>query len=199
MNSTELLIHIDIGDFVSGLAVIKKYGYDFQDLKNTKEKNINTNREDFVFLYNCFIVYFGVGNYSAALFYLNQILINAPTNYRNDILCNARIASLVVHYELGNEDLLPYLIKSIYRFLSKRDRVYEREKIIFDLIQKGMLKVKSMPELIKVFAKAKSQIEMIKVEEEKSLDGFNLLAWLESKIKRKPFAEVVKQSARKNE
>ena len=69
-----------------------------------------------VFYYKIACLYFGSGNNEKAIDYLNRI-INQKGDLRTDLQCYSRLLHLIAHYELGNFDLLEYLIKSVYRYM----------------------------------------------------------------------------------
>ena len=70
-----------------------------------------------VFYYKIACLYFGSGNNEKAIDYLNKI-INWKFDLRTDLQCYARLLHLIAHFELGNYNLLEYLIKSSYQLLS---------------------------------------------------------------------------------
>ncbi|NJK98687.1 MAG: hypothetical protein HC905_30565 [Bacteroidales bacterium] len=50
---------------------------------------------------------------------------------RKDIQADVRIQNLIIHYELGNDELLEYLARNTKRYLESRENYFEFEKIIF--------------------------------------------------------------------
>jgi tetratricopeptide (TPR) repeat protein len=66
---------------------------------------------EFFFALVC--VHFGAGEMNKALFWLNKVLNDNEPTLRQDIFTYARLFNLVVHYELGNFDLLEYIVRSI--------------------------------------------------------------------------------------
>ena len=83
-----------------------------------------------VFYYKIASLYFGAGDYDTAIDYLNKI-INWKVDLRNDLQCYARLLHLISHYELGNFQLLEYLIKSVYRFMAKMQNLSLVEEEMF--------------------------------------------------------------------
>ena len=73
-----------------------------------------------VFYYKIACLYFGSGDYGNTIDYLNKI-INWKVDLRTDLQCYSRLLHLIAHYELGNDNLLEYLIKSVYRFMAKME------------------------------------------------------------------------------
>ena len=101
--------------------------------------------------------------------------------------------NLVIHFEIGNTLLLESLLRSTYRFLSKRNRLYGFEKSVLGFIQKSG-KLRTAKELRETFIDLKKDFENLSQNpsENAMLRYFNFTAWLESKIENKTFAEAVK-------
>ncbi|MBC7867470.1 MAG: hypothetical protein H7X88_08040, partial [Gloeobacteraceae cyanobacterium ES-bin-316] len=89
-----------------------------------------------VFYYKIASLYFGSGDSSKAIDYLNRI-INSKADLRTDLQCYARLLHLIAHYELGNFELLEYLIKSVYRFMAKMDNLSKVEEEIFAFLRRS--------------------------------------------------------------
>jgi tetratricopeptide (TPR) repeat protein len=89
-----------------------------------------------IFYYKIASLYFGSGNYDKAIEYLNKI-INWKVDLRNDLQCYARLLHLIAHFELGNYDLLEYLIKSVYRFMAKMENLSLVEEEILKFLRKA--------------------------------------------------------------
>ncbi len=83
-----------------------------------------------VFYYKIACLYFGSGNNEKAIEYLNKI-INQKVIC--GLICNViqGCLHLIAHYELGNFDLLEYLIKSVYRFMAKMENLSKVEEEMF--------------------------------------------------------------------
>ena len=145
--------------------------------------------------YNIAYLYFGTDAYTKTSAFLNHIINDTDIEFRRDIYCFARILNLVLHYELGNDDLLEYIVKSTYRFLYKRKRLYKFETSFLDFIRQKLPKVKSNKELVGAFKELKIELEAIAKDpfEKKALEYFDFISWLESKIGNRPFAEIVKE------
>ena len=188
----ELSYYILSGDFEKGLHVIKDIEAGLQKFKN----HLNSALE--LVLYDHISnIYFGIGQYKKALFWLNKILNYPEFNLREDVYCYARIYNLIIHYELDNNDLMEYTVKSTFRFLHKRNRLYKFENIILDFIGKKLPKLISSKQQIFAFKELKKKLEIAVKDpyEEKALDYFDFISWLKSKIENRSFAEIVKEKA----
>ena len=102
--------------------------------KNTRFTS--TRHRVLVFYYKIASLYFGSGDYEKAIDYLNKI-INRKVDLRTDLQCYARLLHLIAHYELGNFDLLEYLIKSVYRFMAKMENLSMVEEEIFEFLRRS--------------------------------------------------------------
>lgn len=158
----------------------------------------DTNRV-MVFYYKIACVYFGADDYDSALTYLNKINHSPIGGLREDIQCFARILSLISHYELGNEFLLKYQIKSVYRFLSKMEEMQAVQKEILSFIRRTpeMNRKDIMQEFIQIRAKlVKYQSDPY---ERRPFLYLDIIAWLDSKIEKKRIQEVIKANIKKME
>lgn len=135
--------------------------------------------------------------YNKALVWINKLINDAAdTGARQDIYCITRILNLIIHYELGNEDVMEHLVKSTYRYLYKRNRLYKVETCILNFIRTKLLGVNpTRAGLTDVFKELKTELEEIIRDpfEVKFLENFDLVSWLESKIQNRPFAEIVRK------
>ncbi|MEI8059548.1 MAG: hypothetical protein WCG67_05265, partial [Ferruginibacter sp.] len=89
-----------------------------------------------VFNYKIASMYFGNRDYSTCIDYL-QMIINENTEVRSDLQSYSRLLHLMAHYELGNYDLMEYLTKSVYRFMSKKDNLTVVEEEMFKFLRKS--------------------------------------------------------------
>ncbi len=142
-----------------------------------------------------FIIYFGSGKYSKANIYLNKIINYPLVGFRIDLHVFARIMSLIVHFELGNTDLLTYTVKSTYRFLYKRKRLYKFETIILDFVKAKLSKMKTRKEQIAAFKELKTAAEKIANDtyESQAFMNFDFISWVDSKIEGRSFEEILKR------
>ncbi|OFY84630.1 MAG: hypothetical protein A3F72_01345 [Bacteroidetes bacterium RIFCSPLOWO2_12_FULL_35_15] len=131
--------------------------------------------------------------YKQALKWLVKANISEHSNIRQDLECIGRIMEIVLHYELGKFDSMEYRIKSTYRFLASKQKMYLSEKIILTSIRK-LINVNSKKESLTFFKELKNSLEPVIKDplEGKILMYFDIMSWLESKIENKTFAEVVK-------
>jgi len=145
-----------------------------------------------IFYYKIASLYFGAGDYGSAIDYLNKI-INWKVNLRNDLQCYARLLHLIAHYELGNFQLLEYLIKTVYRFMAKMQNLSLVEEEIFKFLRKSfyMSARKLKPEFENLLHTIK-QFETSKFET-RAFAYLDIISWLESKVSNKPVYEIIRE------
>ncbi|MEO8414110.1 MAG: hypothetical protein ABI472_10650 [Ginsengibacter sp.] len=178
--------HFLEGTFKEGLNIVPDI------MQQLKEFNIYLDHHRvLVFYYKIASLYFGAGDYSTAIDYLNKI-INWKMDLRNDLQCYARLLHLISHYELGNFQLLEYLIKSVYRFMAKMQNLSLVEEEMFKFLRKSFyLSAKKMqPEFEKLLHTIKD-LEKSKFET-RAFAYLDIISWLESKVYNKPVYEVIR-------
>lgn len=149
-----------------------------------------------VFYYKIACLYFGSGNYEKAIDYLNKI-INWKMDLRTDLQCYSRLLHLIAHYELGNEEILDHLIKSVYRFMAKMQHLSVVEEEIFKFIRRSFaVTVRNIkPELEKLLVKLK-KVENNRFET-RAFVYLDIISWLESKLENVPVQEVIRKKVKR--
>jgi len=145
-----------------------------------------------VFYYKIACLYFGSGDYEATIVYLNRI-INWKVDLRTDLQCYSRLLHLIAHYELGNFQLLEYLIKSVYRFMAKMGNLSLVEEEIFRFLRKSfnLTPDQLRPEFEKLVEKLK-KYEKSRFET-RAFVYLDIISWLESKIRNVPVQDVIRE------
>jgi hypothetical protein len=145
-----------------------------------------------VFYYKIACLYFGSGDNEKAIDYLNKI-INEKADLRTDLQCYARLLHLIAHYELGNFELLEYLIKSVYRYMARMQNLSKVEDEVFAFLRRsfrvGAHALK--PEFEKL-------LETLKKYERNPLETrtfsyLDIISWLESKINNVNVEDVIRE------
>lgn len=71
------------------------------------------------------------GSYGSALKFNNKLLEEAGLNFKSDVYLFGRLLSLVIHYGLGNYDLLEYNVENTYKFFREKNALHKAESLIF--------------------------------------------------------------------
>jgi hypothetical protein len=176
------------GDFENGAAQVERM---LATLDSYRDHIATPTRK--VITYLMAYVLFGAGDYSGSLALLQDILNESRNDTRQDIQKAARILSLIIHHELGNTDLVPYVVRSTYRLLSNRDQLDRVDRTILSLLRK-LPSILSGADLVRAFEAAREELAAAAAtpDEYRLLRYIDLDAWLTSKIDRRGFAEIVR-------
>jgi hypothetical protein len=186
--------HLMTGTFKAGLDLVD----DISEKLVEYDSYIDHHRI-LVFNYKIATLYFGSGDYSRSIDFL-QLIINDHVDLRYDLQCYARLVHLLAHYELGNYELMESLTKSVYRFMAKMKNLTVVEEEMFKFLRKSFQisrrEIKS--ELEKLLNKIK-HLEYNHIET-RSFAYLDIISWLESKLQDKTMSEIVyaKYLQRKN-
>ena len=180
-------LYLSTGQFRKGLANIPTLVAEFEQYKEYIEKQHRLG-----LFYNLAYIYFGVGDFHQSLDWINQLLNDPDLKTREDIHCFGRILNLFIHFELGNDQLLESIVKSTYRFLSRRKRLFKVESIILSFLKKYPDWI-SRKDILLGFGGLRTELqELVSDEyEQRAFDYFDFISWLDSKIEGGSFEKVV--------
>ncbi len=187
LNIARINKHFLAGTFTDGLQLVSFIEDKLEEYRLQLDRH-----RILVFYYKIASLYFGSGDNEKAIDYLNKI-INWKVDLRTDLQCYARLLHLIAHYELGNAQLLEYLIKSVYRFMASMKNLSVVEEEIFKFIRKSFSL--APPRVIPAFKALKEKLERYQGRplEARSFMYLDIIAWLESKIQQVPVQQVRRQ------
>lgn len=185
-------LHFLEGDFEGGHYLVQTV---LDGIKN--HENRIDNHHVMVFYYKIASLYFGMGDNKNCILFLDKIIQNKSLSMREDLMCFARVLSLVAHYECGLDQLMEQQLKSTYAFLIKMNELHgvQREMIKF-LKNLGNI----FPnELKNEFKKLHSQLLVFENHpyEKRAFLYLDIISWLESKINNQPVALIIQQKAKR--
>jgi len=177
------------GDFTRGVIM-------FQKIESRLENHLKflDKHSVLILFYKISCLYFGNSDFRSALKWSNRILNSDHQDIREDVHSFARILNLIIHYELGNGDIIEYYLKSTYRFLLKKDDLHLFQQYILQFI-KNLPKINTDADLIKHFSLLREKmIELSQSEYDKrAFVYFDIISWLESKIEKRGIEEIIKE------
>lgn len=135
-----------------------------------------------LFNYKIAGIYFINGDLNNTIEHLNKIINQYYPDLKEDVQCYARILNLIAHFELGNEELVVYEVKSVYRFLLKMSELQGVQKEILKFIRKTP---RIFPRDIKnEFILLKERLEVLfkNPYERRFFLYLDILSWLDTKI-----------------
>jgi hypothetical protein len=184
----EMLLYAYIGQHDKAKNVIPVV------IKGLEKYETKINEEELLRIYQVItMVYFGIGEYSKALHWINKIINSNYAELRQDIIRISKLINLIIHFELGNEDLLPYIYKSTQRFVASLDNKYHFETLFLDYFKKVSLS-KREGKQVSTFVNFKGEMQKVFEDpyEKNALEYFNFYAWLDSKIHNISFSDAIK-------
>ncbi|MBF4464444.1 hypothetical protein [Flavobacterium sp. LC2016-12] len=151
---------------------------------------------EMLFYYKIASIYFGNEKYNECILYLDKIINNKNLSMREDLMCFARLLSLIAHYELGKDYYLENHLKSTYKFLLKMNDLHEVQKEIIKFLRN--LNNFYPADIKKEFIKMR--VRFIELEkntyEKRAFLYLDIISWLESKIENRKIADIIKEKAK---
>lgn len=182
--TAKINLHFLEGNFTRGLQLVPYIE------AQLKEFSLYLDRHRvLVFYYKIACLYFGSGDNDRAIHYLGKI-INQKSNLRTDLQCYARLLHLIAHYELGNLELLEYLIKSVYRYMAKMENLSLVEEEMFRFLRRSFHVGAVSLEFDKLLEKLKEHEG--NPLETRAFAYLDVISWLESKINRVNVQDVIR-------
>ena len=183
----EIDLYISTGAFRKGIQNIAVFEENFDTYKGYIETQQRIN-----LYYNLAYLHFGGEDYNHALDWVNVLLNDPDLKAREDIHSFTRILNLFIHFELENDQLLEYIVKSTYRFLLKRKRLYKVESIILKFLRKYS-NWTDQKEMQQGFEEMLEDLYPLREEEyeKNAFEYFDFITWLESKLEGVTFEEMV--------
>ena len=172
--------------------------YQLSDELDELEKIVNVNEYGWdlnrilVMHYKMGSTYFGIGDLDRTREHLNKITNNNYPAFREDIQSFARMLNLIANFDLGNEDLVSYQVKSLYRYLSN---LKELGDVQLEIIKFLRSTPKIAPRDINAaFKKLRDKLVLIERMpfEKRPFLYLDIISWLESKIVGKAIREVIR-------
>lgn len=186
INSAKLNWHLMTGTFKEGLALVDEVKANLDEYALYVDPH-----RIVVFNYKIATLYFGSGDYETSIDYLQKIINDTSADLRIDLQSYARLMHMLAHYELGNDEIIESLIKSVYRFMAKMKNLTVVEEEMFRFIRHsfGVSVRKMKPELEKFLNKIK-HLEKSRFET-RAFAYLDIISWVESKVYEKPMAEII--------
>lgn len=192
LNSNKLNLHFLEGTFKQGLYLVNAINYGIQKHQDRLDQH-----HIMLLYYKIACLYFGVGDHKNCIVYLKKIIGNKQLKMREDLMCFARVLSLVAHYESGMDYHLEVQLKSTYKFLLKMNDLHavQKEMIVF-LKNLGQIYPDDLPKAFKTLH-TKLKVYEDHPYEKRAFLYLDILSWLESHLDNRPVAEIIREKALK--
>ena len=187
MNSARINQHLMMGTFSEGLKAVPSMVNQLEEYALYVD-----NHRILVFNYKIASLYFGAGDYGTCIDFLQKI-INGHVDLRTDLQCYARLMHLMAHYEMGNTDIMEYLTKSVYRFMSKMQNLRGVEEEMFKFIRLSFhISPQKLKPALEQFLNTIKKFEKNRFET-RAFAYLDIISWVEGKVYGKTMGEVIKQ------
>lgn len=190
VNANKLNLHFLEGTFEKGLYLVRIIEYGIN-----KHKDRIDQHHVMVLYYKIACLYFGIGDNKSCIGYLKKIIENKQLKMREDLMCFARVLSLVAHYEAGMDYHLEVQLKSTYKFLLKMNDMHAVQKEMIKFLRSlgGIYPNQLNAEFQKLYN------ELKKYEnhpyEKRAFLYLDIISWLESHLQNRPVAEIIREKA----
>ena len=149
-----------------------------------------------IMYYKIGCLYFGDGQFNEAIRWLYRIINTEEEDIREDVHSFARILNLISHFELGHMEVIPYYLRSTYRYLSKKDDLQQFQRYILGFI-KQLDENMTQDALTERFRKLRDDLLTLvdSPYEKRAFIYFDIISWLESRINGRSVGTVIKEKA----
>lgn len=178
--------HVLTGEFNKAIEL-------YISIKAEMEEHLNIIHKSRIISFNYYMAYsyLGLSDYKVAMVWINKLL-DEKTNYRNDLLCFARILNCIVQFEIGDDNSQESSYRATSYFLKKSDKIYQFEELFLKYFSK-ILKELNPNKKIKWMEDFKIELYPLLENpyESEFQDYFDMISWLESKITGVSFVETI--------
>ncbi len=191
IQTNKLNLHFIEGTFKDGLPLVSEILTGLETYQNYIDEH-----HVMVFYYKIACLYFGLQEHDLCIEYLDKIISNKSLKMREDLMCFARVLSLVAHYEARLDLHLETQLRETYKFLIKMDDLYgvqkEMIKFLRNLQNVNPLQIKS--EFKKLYDRLKKYEDH--PYEKRAFLYLDILSWLQSNIEDRPIGEIIREKLR---
>jgi hypothetical protein len=189
--SIEITLYNTLGEFEKSISLVSAIEKGFDRFG----EKINRLRKAYLY-FNIAVAYFGAGKYSAALRWTNRLFSEPNIDENQDIYCFARILNLIIHIELRNDDVIPYILTSTSRYLKTRNRVYRFETVFLEFIEQ-LIRVSKKNDISLIYKKLLLNLRKLAANpfEKTVFEYFDFIAWCKSKIENVAFREMIDEKS----
>jgi hypothetical protein len=184
-----LALYTRLGMREEGLAIGQRITDNFVEVDSYPRKYVVLH-----LYFNMAYFLLSVGQYSAAMQYINRILNDNDVRSIEDLHASTRLLTMMLQFELGRNEILEYLARSTQRYLVKLEGLYPFEAIMVSFM-KRFSSGKQQFDISNAFKKLREELVAVGYEpgDRNALSTLDLLAWVDSKIEKRPMFEILKE------
>ena len=185
----ELFYLRKLRDYKSALDKVKEV----ESFLTGVEKEIDTPVR-FSFYIAFIIIFIESGAHKQSLVWTGRLLGDPEITGYPRFMELSRLFNLINHFELRNERALESTIRSIYRYLKKKEGLHGFENVLLRFLRQ-LPGIADDNDLLDAFRSCREQLLALEPEERISwgVFQFNLITWLDSKIEGRSLSDVLRE------
>lgn len=189
--SLELAMHSQMGAFDKALELVPSVerGMErYRDLLGPVRKA--------GFYYQLAYVHLGAGQPGPALRWTQRLLNDVRMDDSAEIVSFGRILNLLLLWETGKHELIPYALRNMERLLQTRGRAYRFELLFLELMR-AAARNNGREDLRPALERFQHDLALLEGDPSQQVvfDHFDAMAWADSKLSGRPFSELVRERA----
>ncbi|WP_225035278.1 hypothetical protein [Winogradskyella sp. SM1960] len=190
----ELIPLLDNGDFKSSFELMKSSTDNL--LKNEHLLSLSQKAE---LKLHISLIYFGLREFKMAQKILNKIIFASKDYSQLPLYRTIRLVNLLILYELKDFDFIKYESRTLNREIQIAKKSYKIEREIIKFVNKHNLPYLSSKRS-RLWTKKEEKFKLISKDtyEKQTLKYFDFLVWIESKIMRVKFSELITKKRNSN-
>lgn len=132
--------------------------------------------------------YFATQEYKRSITWSDRILGQKGSGALHNLHSTVRILVLMSHFELKNFEYLKYAARAAYQYLYRHKRLFLIEKEFLNFFMAATEKTSTQD-----FVDLRDRIQAIRQDtfEQRAIDYYDLMRWIEGRIAGKTYAEIV--------
>jgi hypothetical protein len=142
------------------------------------------------FLYNIMVMYFLMHRFKEAALWAERILTD-KSEIKQEVTTIARVLYPIIHFELGHEDLVENLTRSVYRHLKEKKRLHAFERQLINYLKQMPFTIDN-DEFLQKLEDFKSSQQKLDSHERSVFGAEEINLWVNSRITGIPMHELLK-------
>ncbi|HVZ41963.1 MAG TPA: hypothetical protein VHI13_21975 [Candidatus Kapabacteria bacterium] len=135
------------------------------------------------------------GDPASARHWLGELVSNRDLYRFSRFLDNVKLLTVIVYFEANDFDALESAVRSVYRYLRKKERLFDFENILLHFLRKlpGIADAAALQEELR---RLHAELEAVSETPEgvRRNFQFDYMTWLESRIRNLRFADVLQEN-----
>lgn len=184
---------LELGYYLKNNEIEKAKDFVENTVKNYEGIEDILNKSHFYLLnYQTALIYFLLNQNNKALKWINKVINEPSKDLRVDIRCRAYIINIILHFELENIELLPYLVRTTLNYFKTIKTTRKIDEVFVSMFNTIPLN-SSRKELIPFLENKKEELSIIK-RDSVIVTTTDYFDWIDSKIQNISIYDYIKQN-----